>query len=96
MTFMNLLKLLLLLLCSATLQPLMAQEDSSSDASEVFQIVDEMPTFPGCEEISNKSKREQCTQQKMLQFIYNNLRYPPQASANGTDGEAKIKLRKLR
>lgn len=51
-------------------------EEVESD-DEVFTIVEEMPPFPGCEEldVSNDEKKK-CAEKKMLEFIYKNIKYP--------------------
>ena len=38
-----------------------------------FQVVEEMPRFPGCEKESNKAKRKECANKKMLEFIIDNI-----------------------
>jgi len=50
-------------------------------------VVEQMPRFPGCED-SGGSKEEvkKCAEDKMLQFIYKNLKYPAIARENGVDG----------
>jgi len=59
---------------------------------EIFKVVEDMPRFPGCEDISNKAEREQCAQKKMLEFIYKNIKYPPIARENGIEGMAVIQF----
>lgn len=40
-------------------------------------IKEEMPRFPGCEEIIGSiEEKKQCADRKMLEFIYQNLQYP--------------------
>ena len=43
----------------------------------VRSIAEEMPRFPGCENsgISTREKQS-CANQKMLEFVYSNIRYP--------------------
>lgn len=55
-------------------------------------MVEDMPRFPGCEDIANKAEREQCAQKKMLEFIYKNIKYPPIARENGIEGMAVIQF----
>ncbi len=57
---------------------------------EIFKIVEEMPHFPGCENIRKKEKRDKCAQDKMLQFIYKNIKYPNIAKENGVEGTVVI------
>lgn len=55
-----------------------------------FKVVEEMPSFPGCEGLSVVKKRQQCAQKKMLEFIYKNLKYPTEARKNGVEGTVVI------
>lgn len=56
---------------------------------EVFQVVDEMPRFPGCEEAE---AIEACAQKKMLEYIYSNLKYPADAREGGHQGTVVAKF----
>jgi len=49
--------------------------------------VDEMPRFPGCEDMKGTPlKKQRCAEQKMLEFIYSRIKYPTIARQNGTEG----------
>lgn len=54
--------------------------------------VDEMPRFPGCEEITDEEKRDKCAQTKLLTFIYSNIKYPAEARKAGIQGRVIIKF----
>ncbi|MCP4439188.1 MAG: energy transducer TonB [Aureispira sp.] len=54
---------------------------------EVFSIVEQMPRFPGCEDIDgDNASKKQCADQKMLQFIYKNIKYPPMGRDHQIEG----------
>lgn len=54
---------------------------------EVFRVVEEMPRFPGCEEMNGSAAEIKiCADEKMMQFIYGNLQYPAKARADGIEG----------
>jgi bla regulator protein BlaR1 len=56
---------------------------------EVFKVAEEMPRFPGCEELKiDQKERETCAQKKMLEFIYSNIKYPKEARELGIQGTA--------
>ena len=59
---------------------------------EIFKVVEDMPTFPGCEDVSNKAERKQCADKKMLEFIYKNIKYPAIARENGVEGMVVIQF----
>jgi protein TonB len=60
-------------------------------AEEIFQVVEDMPRFPGCEN-EPKDQREDCSKKKLLQFIYKNIKYPPIAKENGIEGTVVIQF----
>lgn len=54
---------------------------------EIFSIVEQMPRFPGCEDMEgDNASKKQCADQKMLQFIYKNLKYPELAKDTEIEG----------
>ena len=57
----------------------------------VFQVVQEMPRFPGCEDVSKSvPERKACADQKMLEFIYQNIRYPATAREDSIQGQVVV------
>ncbi len=52
----------------------------------VFQVVEEMPRFAGCEDIQDAQVRKECAKKKMLMHIYTNIKYPPQARESHIQG----------
>jgi protein TonB len=61
------------------------------EAEEIFKVVEEMPRFPGCEDISvSLDEKKMCSQKKLLEFIYENIRYPAVARDNGIQGTVVV------
>ncbi len=60
------------------------------EPDEIFKVVEEMPTFPGCESISDKVERKKCVDKKLLEFIYSNIKYPAIARENSVEGMVVI------
>lgn len=56
------------------------------EVKEIFKVVEEMPRFPGCEDLSDKEEKIKCSQKKMLEFIYSNIKYPDFARTNNIQG----------
>ncbi|MEL6987227.1 MAG: TonB family protein, partial [Bacteroidota bacterium] len=56
------------------------------DGVEVFKVVEQMPRFPGCEDISDKKEKEACARDKMLRFLYTQIKYPAEARISGVQG----------
>ena len=57
---------------------------------EVYKVVDQMPMWPGCESEGSYADRKACADRKMLEYIYNNIRYPKEARENGVEGMAVV------
>jgi len=64
-----------------------------NNEGEVFKVVEEMPRFPGCEDLGLKpGDRENCSKEKMLQFIYENLKYPTEAKDTKVEGMVVVQF----
>jgi protein TonB len=61
------------------------------DVSEVFTVVEQMPRFPGCEgmDISDEEKKK-CSEQRMLEWVYSQIKYPSQARDLSVEGTTVI------
>lgn len=61
------------------------------DNYELIEINEEMPRFPGCEDIEgNDLDKKACADEKMLAFIHDNICYPDSARKNGIEGTAVV------
>lgn len=58
----------------------------TEDSVEVYNIADEMPRFPGCEELESKSEMKNCADKKYLEYIYGKIRYPKKVRRKGIQG----------
>jgi len=65
--------------------------EEAVEENVMINIREEMPLFPGCEE-ELKAERKKCADQKMLQFIYGNIKYPAIARENGVEGTVVIRF----
>ncbi|MEP6646510.1 MAG: TonB family protein [Saprospiraceae bacterium] len=63
------------------------EEEVTSDTAEeqIFQYVEEMPRFPGCEEME-QDKRSSCASETMFKYIYESIKYPAEDRQNGNEG----------
>lgn len=61
--------------------------------NELYKVVEQMPRFPGCEDMEgdNKAKGE-CASEKMLTYIYKNLKYPEKARKAKTQGTVVVQF----
>jgi periplasmic protein TonB len=64
----------------------------TEDEREIFKVVEDAPTFPGCEEIVEKPERQQCAETKLLEFIYSQITYPGIARENGIEGMVYVRF----
>ncbi|WP_020535841.1 energy transducer TonB [Lewinella cohaerens] len=63
---------------------------ASAPSEEIFMVVEQMPEFPGCEEMTDKQERKQCSQEALLAYVYSNLVYPEKARENRQEGMAVV------
>ncbi len=63
-----------------------------AEEEEIFKVVEEMPRFPGCENLATTEERRACADKKMLQFIYDNIQYPAIARENGIEGTVVVRF----
>lgn len=66
----------------------MPQEEIKEE--EIFTIVEQMPTLPGCENEPNEQARNACTQQKIFAHFAKVQRYPQMAREAGIQGTVFI------
>ena len=68
-------------------------DTSEPEMTDVFKIVEEMPRFPGCEdkELSDFEKK-QCFKRKLLEFVYNEIKYPEEAIKNDVSGMVVVQF----
>ncbi len=63
------------------------------EMEEIFKVVEDMPRFPGCEDIAGtKAEKKDCAAKKLMQYLYQNLKYPQIARENGVEGTVVIRF----
>ncbi len=62
------------------------KEELAGNEDVIFKVVEEMPKFPGCAEMEEGQAKQDCANQKMLEFIYANVKYPAEALKKGVEG----------
>jgi len=71
------------------------EEEAANKLKEkqIFRVAEEMPRFPGCEDIDGDSKvKKRCADGEMLMFIYKSLRYPAIAREQDIEGTAILQF----
>jgi TonB family protein len=66
--------------------------DHKVDNETPVQYAEELPRFPGCEEIANQEERSSCATQKLYEFIYTNIRYPAEDRTNNVQGHCIVQF----
>ena len=62
-----------------------AKEVASSKEPDVYEIVDEMPRFAGCDSTSG-NEAQQCTFKKLIEYIQADMKYPAAAKEENVEG----------
>ncbi len=62
------------------------------EEAPIFKIVEDMPRFAGCENVHKKEERNECSQQKLLEFIYSNIKYPELAKETRIEGVVVVQF----
>ena len=75
-----------------TENPLPLPSRSETDDNIPVVFVEQMPRFPGCENESTEVERKLCSEQKLMQYIYGELRYPIIAKENNIEGRTHIRF----
>lgn len=57
-----------------------------------YQVVEQMPEFPGCADIEDSAERAQCSNKKLMEFIFSNVKYPEEAHRKGVEGMVVAKF----
>ncbi|MFK7935289.1 MAG: energy transducer TonB [Saprospiraceae bacterium] len=63
------------------------------EVKEIFKVVEQMPRFPGCEDMAGSHKEKKaCANKKLLEFVYKNITYPALARENNVEGTVVIQF----
>jgi TonB family protein len=71
---------------------LITTKASKKDKGEIFRVAEQMPRFPGCEDQPAGHERDDCAKTKMLEYIYQNLKYPQEARKNNVEGQVVLQF----
>lgn len=86
-------KKILILLCFIGTVTLNAQEEKSE---EIYTVVEQLPRYLSaeCEKLldDNLEEGKACAHQAMLNYIYQNIKYPAKAIAKGIEGTVVIRF----
>ncbi len=63
-----------------------------SNGDPIYQTVDQMPFFPGCELSGDAIEDKACSDMKMLTYVYDNINYPEEARKKGVEGTVVVRF----
>ncbi|MCD8528692.1 MAG: energy transducer TonB [Chitinophagales bacterium] len=64
-------------------------EDAADAEPEIFNVVEEMPRFKGCDSVPN-NEVQPCTNQAIYKYVDENKVYPPKAIENDIQGKVFV------
>jgi protein TonB len=64
--------------------------EPEEEVGEIWKFVEEMPLFPGCNDLPDQKERKKCSDRELMRFLSNNIKYPAVARENGIEGTAFI------
>jgi len=64
----------------------------AEEAKEIFVVVEDMPTFPGCDNLPDRAARKACSDEKLMAYLYENVSYPNIARENGIEGTVVVQF----
>lgn len=63
------------------------------ELNEIIGFAEQMPRFPGCEDLEGtKKEKDNCSEKKLLSYIYDNLKYPRMALETGIEGTVTVQF----
>lgn len=68
------------------------EEEFVEVQEEVFVIVEQMPRFPGCEEIEGRKAKENCAEKQFSNYLYEQIEYPAIAKENRVVGNCTLQF----
>lgn len=70
----------------------LAQKMAVAETSDqTFTVVEKMPLFPGCDNLSGLEAKN-CSNEKLIQHILANFKYPKEAEKAGTEGTVLVEF----
>lgn len=68
-------------------------EEEEEEISVPFAVIENVPVYPGCEEMQNNNERKTCFQQKMQAHIMKHFKYPATAVELGIQGKVHVQFK---
>lgn len=73
--------------------PVPLPPDPIESEPDFFVVAEQMPRFPGCEQLDmSNDEKKSCSEKKLYNYIASNLKYPSIARSNGIEGRVFVQF----
>ncbi len=59
---------------------------------DIVSFAEEMPLFPGCDDVTNHEEKRKCSTKKLYEYIYSNIKYPKIAQESYIEGKVTLRF----
>ncbi|GAB5474945.1 MAG: hypothetical protein Mars2KO_30440 [Maribacter sp.] len=67
--------------------------EEEEEVSVPFAVIENVPVYPGCENLASNTEKRTCFQQKMQEHIKKNFKYPATAMELGIQGRVHVQFK---
>lgn len=67
--------------------------EEEEEVSVPFAVIENVPVYPGCEDLANNTEKRTCFQQKMQEHIRKHFKYPATALELGIQGRVHVQFK---
>ena len=67
-------------------------EEAEEEVVVPFAVIENVPQFPGCEDVIGKERQKECFNQKMQEHIRRHFKYPPPALEMNISGRVYVQF----
>ncbi len=62
------------------------------EGDKIYRVANEMPRFADCPELTTVDEKKHCAEQKMIEYLYSNIKYPNSAKDARAEGIVVVKF----
>jgi len=66
--------------------------ERKEDVPDIISFAEEMPLFPGCDDVTNQEEKRKCSTKKLYEYIYSNIKYPKIAQESSIEGKVTLRF----
>ena len=72
--------------------PTLTNSMEKKKVDKVFQVVEDAPIFPGCEQVTKIAERKRCANHELFEFLQEYLVYPKEALEKDIEGAVIVQF----